>query len=151
VTLVPPGTFITSPAALGAGYYASRSDLENLFGRDNIAIWSQLDNDSTLPDPRRIGAALAYADAEIDNVFRGGPYLVPLVVSAARPTVQRWAAVIAGAWLYTNRGQRDDGGRPNQYAVMLDEVKTDMRACKAQVKLLDAQPVAVLPSGPVLA
>ena len=88
------------------GEYCSLTDIQNVFGLSNVTLWSNLDNTSTTTDTTRIAAALAYADDEIDNFFRGGPYAVPLILnSGCAPTT--WAAKLAGIWLYDSRGQLD--------------------------------------------
>src|SRR5258708_558722 len=43
------------------GHYASQADIENLFGVENVARWSQLDNEVTTADTSRIAASLEYA------------------------------------------------------------------------------------------
>lgn len=74
-----------------------------------MARWSNLDNETTTADADRIAAAIAYAEGEVEDRFRGGAYAVPFVSTAgAFPAVMTtWMAQIAGAWLYKNRGMLD--------------------------------------------
>ena len=87
--------------------YAAQSDIEAVFGVAEVAAWTfylQPGGATAPADPTRIAAALAYADAEVDGLFAGGPYAVPLQASAAAaPTVAQWAGVIAGCYLYGSR------------------------------------------------
>jgi lysophospholipase L1-like esterase len=87
-------------ANAAAGRYAVQGDVEDLFGAVNVAQWSSQSNSGTTFNVPRIQRALNYADAAIDDFFRGGPYAVPLCPIASAPTVTRWAAVLAGAWLF---------------------------------------------------
>src|SRR4051794_19615889 len=97
-------TFSTTTSSGSVATYATQQDLEDLFGVDNLARWSQLDNDTDTADASRITRALQAADADINIFFRGGPYATPLIATNARPTLTHWAAAIAGAWLYDARG-----------------------------------------------
>jgi phage gp36-like protein len=127
-------------------YYAQQSDIENLFGIPNVAEWSNLAGLNDYVDTNRIGVALAYADSEINNFFQGGPYAVPLSLGQSAPTITNWAAVIAGVWLYTSRGQLDtitnsDGTQRvyNKYSGMLKSVYADMGSYRTgQGKRLDS-------------
>ena len=96
--------FTLTPVAPGPaiGYYAAQVDVEDVYGRANIASWSQLATGDTTTDTARIQRALDYADATIDNYFRNGPYPVPLACGSGSPTVRHWAGIFAGAWLYTH-------------------------------------------------
>ena len=88
--------------------YATQSDIENRFGVDNVAQWSNLENESTTTDTARIAEAIAFADQEIDDRFIDSAYVVPLSASGTnglRP-VTGWAAALAGAWLFQSRLMR---------------------------------------------
>jgi hypothetical protein len=91
--------------------YCSQADIENLFGVENVAAWSNLDNQSTTADAARIAAAIAYAGAFLDDRFRNSRYAVPLV-GLSDPLVQvtDLAARLAGCWLYESRGLADRAG-----------------------------------------
>src|ERR1700733_5522807 len=108
------------------GLYSAQSDVEDIFGITNIAVWSQLD--PTQPpgtaDTDRIQRALDYADAKIISFFRiQGNYVTPLAPQNAAVTlVTRWAATLAGVWLYSSRGLRDDTPDGNKYSAMAEQV-----------------------------
>lgn len=122
-----------------SGVYANSGDIINLFGEDNVIAWSNLDNTVTdAIDSVRTQTALTYADSEIDNFFRDGPYTVPLSVGSGVATVTNWAAVIAGVWLYNNRGQATEGQAANQYQQMLAGVRSQMALYKGGTLRLNA-------------
>ena len=121
--------------------YAQQSDIENVFGPNNVAAWSRYDPGapSGAADTTRIAAALAYADAEINSFFADGPYALPLVCSISASTIANWAGVIAGVWLYGSRASVsyiDYAG--NRYLALKATVYADMQLYKAGVKRLDA-------------
>ena len=95
--------------------YAIRTDVEAVFGVENAEKWADLENDQVAADiTARIAAALAFAEDEIDNRLRGGPYVVPLTTPVERIIVDV-AAKLAGVWLYESRGVADfdpETGRP---------------------------------------
>lgn len=130
-----------------AGQYASETDIRDLFGSDNVTRWSQLDNTVATPDEDRIQRALDHADAEINGFFLGGPYALPLAGPSDGATTTRWAATIAGVWLYAARGQQD--GNASRYDQMLADVYTDMAKYKSGVKRLTAANSRFpMPTGP---
>jgi lysophospholipase L1-like esterase len=144
-----------------AGRYAAQSDLEDLFGQANIASWSQFDG-SNIPDVNRIQRALDAADTAIDDFFRDSPYASPFVLGASTLTVTRWAATLAGVWLYRSRNAAAAGtpitasisvsssvslsasaGQPiDPYSALLADVRSEMSRCKSGVMRLDASPTA---------
>lgn len=91
------------------GTYINRSNVEAIFGTDNVATWSNLDNDDAQTNEARVDAAIAYAEGFIDDRFRSGKYAVPLVGNStnALQTIKNVAAQLAGWWLYRSRGLRD--------------------------------------------
>lgn len=82
------------------GNYITQSNIENAFGQDNIAIWSNLDGGTTV-DADRIAAAISYAESMIDDTFRNGRYAVPF--SPVPAMVVDWASKLAGVWLFMCR------------------------------------------------
>jgi|ERR1700722_952469 len=121
------------------GLYAAQSDIEDIFGVTNVAIWSQLD--PTQPpgtaDVDRIQRALDYADAKIVSFFRNyGNYVTPLAPQNNDVTlVTRWDATLAGVWLYESRGLRDDTKDGNKYTKMAEQVIAEMGPYRSQDKL----------------
>jgi len=82
------------------GKYVSKADLENVFGKDNIATWSNLDGEAGA-DEARIATAIAVAEEDIENRFRDGRYAIPF--SPIPLVVKDWCARLAGIWLFENR------------------------------------------------
>lgn len=156
--------------APAAGRYAAQDDVEDVFGVVNVAHWSSQDSTATTADVPRVQRALDYADAAIDDFFRGGPYVVPLVPGTSATTVRRWAAILAGAWLSramsTTSGSSASaslslpaGGAfsasvnssADPYASLVTEAYGEMGACKAGVVALDCAPAATLATAPAVA
>ena len=115
--------------------YCARSDLDNIFGSENVRIWADLNNsgDSEEVDDR-VDWAIAAASSKIDNRLAGGPYEVPF--SETFPTeVVEMTARLAGVLLYEGRGVTDTnpvtGAPVNQVAVhkrLVDEFIQDIKA-----------------------
>jgi len=90
--------------------YSVRTDLDNVFGKNNIDSWADLDADEDAAKiTARIAAAIVTADDMIDSCMRNGPYPLPLVdQAAATPIVIRdVSSKLAGVWLYEARGVID--------------------------------------------
>jgi phage gp36-like protein len=144
---------IATPITAGsaAGRYAAQSDVEAQFGIDNVRVWSQLDNAQTAADVSRIQQALDYADAKIISTFANfGNYVTPLApIGTDAALVTRWAAVIAGAWLYQSRGLRDNDPQTDHIAGLKAMVEADMLRYRASEKLNAARrwPAATAPTG----
>jgi phage gp36-like protein len=134
---------IASPFSPGSaiGRYASQSDMESQFGIDNVRVWSQLDNAQTTADLSRIQRSLDFADAKIISTFAGyGNYVTPLSpIGADALIVARWAAVIAGAWLYQSRGLRDGDPQGNHVAHLQKQVESEMLKHRSGEKLAAAR------------
>lgn len=109
------------------GAYASLSTVQDQWGENNIAAWSDLDGNNTL-DSDRVDRAIANAEADINDRFRGSRYVVPF---APVPTaVAEWAAKLAGVRLYQQRGIRDtdEEDRIAKVAEGVDEQIADVSA-----------------------
>ncbi len=95
------------------GHYAAKADIESHYGRDNVALYSNLDNTSTDADDPRIQYWLTEADAWIDRAWsQSAGRDVP--ISAADvdfPCMTRIAAEWTGAQLYLARAMLDVGPR----------------------------------------
>ena len=129
-----------------SGTYISQSDVENVFGTENVARWSNLDNSSTDADETRIQAAIDYAEARVDDRFRPSRYRVPLVGDGATlRAVIDWVAKLAGIWLYESRGLHDAGDTAHKLTAVKANVETEIdmylagqRKLPAQLKRTDA-------------
>jgi phage gp36-like protein len=132
--------------------YAAQSDIEDIFGVTNVATWSQLDPTQPpgTPDTDRIQRALDFACSKIESFFRNyGNYTTPLTPQNDDVNlVTRWAATLAGVWLYESRGQRDDNPEGNKYSAMAKQVMAEMGPYRSSEKL-DAARRWPAPTGPV--
>ena len=95
------------------GTYATRSDVENIFGIPNVATWALLstnDPNSTAglaEVAARIALEIQVQTAEIDDHLREGGFTLPLVVNESTISVVRLCATLVGVALYENRGTID--------------------------------------------
>src|ERR1700722_17670294 len=146
-----PVTATPISAGSAAGRYAAQSDVESQFGIDNVRVWSQLDNSQTTADVSRIQQSLDFADGKIISTFANfGNYVTPLApIGTDAALVTRWAAVIAGAWLYQSRGLRDENSEGGHIAQLQLQVETEMLRYRGGEKLNAARrwPSATAPVG----
>ena len=84
------------------GRYAQFTDIQDIFGKANVQAWCQVDSSGTVDNPR-VQRALNFADAFIDDYFRGSAIAVPLQSQASGPVIATWAATLAGVRLYRSR------------------------------------------------
>ena len=121
--------------------YAQQSDIEDIFGPVNVAAWSLFETGSPTgtATASRIATALTVADAVINGAFEGGPYALPLACITMQSTVVRWAATIAGIWLYGSRmttSYVDYAG--NRYLALRTAIDQEMALYRSGVFRLDA-------------
>ena len=109
--------------------YIDTDDLNNVWGTDNVTAWSDLTGGATA-DTTRIAAAIAWAEAYVENRFRRQSiYQVPFVAGTSGYDVQltNWMAVLAGHWLYDSRQVRrrndTEGLTTSQMQRILNEMK----------------------------
>lgn len=101
--------------------YSTETDVNSEFGADNIARWGAVNTaDDAAAITVNVTYAIATADALIDGLFQGGPYVIPF--SPVPILVQRWSAKLAGAELYRKRGLRDDDLQGDK----LTEIETEV-------------------------
>lgn len=133
--------------------YITQSDVEDQFGENNVAVWSQLDNTTTGADTTRISKAIDSAEQTVEDRFRGGPYAVPFTGGGARGLVKviEWCAKLAGVWLYENRGLRDDNEGGNKLTKIKADVFHEIAAyLSGQMRLKADLVMAGRPTGPVV-
>lgn len=130
------------------GYYADQSDVTAFIGEDTAQILSNLDNENTVTIASRVQLALDWADAQIDGLFRNGPYAVPLAPITELMT--SWAVVFAAWKLHAFRGERSkDGTYRNPYDREISRVRCEMKLYKGGVYRLDANRVwSDMPTAP---
>jgi hypothetical protein len=94
---------------MATGTYISTSDVEDHYGVQSIAVWSNLDNDDAAANDSRVEAAINWAEQSVEDRLRDGRYQVPLSgTSGTLHTVKNWCAELAGWWLWSSRGITDD-------------------------------------------
>jgi len=105
-TLTPAkGDFV-----LPGDYYVLPSDVDDVFGFNNVRKWADLDGDGVVAHvDRRIQHAIRYAHAQVETAVRNGPADLPLKTNENEtpPIVVEAAALLAGVWLYESRGVQD--------------------------------------------
>ena len=134
------------------GQYLSRSDVEAVFGIDNVVAWSNLDNTQAGANEGRIDTAIAYAEAAIDDRFRGGRYRVPIVCSSGGTpkVVVGWAAKLAGIWLYESRGLRDGDEMGNKLSALKQRVEAEISMYLSGQRRLAAELSGDAPNAPAV-
>jgi len=106
--------------------YIVKSDIENVFGKDNVARWSNLDGEVGA-DTTRINTAIAVAEEEVENRFRGGRYAIPF--STPSEVVKSWCARLAGIWLFENRpGFNKADTQKEGFQDMKDDLASEIEA-----------------------
>jgi hypothetical protein len=102
--------------------YIARSDIEAVFGVDNVAAWATLstgDNSGTIT--ARIASIIIIASDDLDEVLRevaGVDARLPL--TAPTPNVVYNVACHAGFLLYGPRASDDYGKDPQSYPSLLE-------------------------------
>jgi phage gp36-like protein len=90
--------------------YCTRTDVEDIFGVENIKVWADLDNDGDAEKIlARITRAISWASERVDAAFRHGRYELPLVNDEGKTPllIVDITSNLAGVWLYENRGVID--------------------------------------------
>lgn len=129
------------------GTYIAKSDITAIFGVDNVATWSNLDNDDAEANETRINAAITDAEAHFEDRMRGGRYAVPFVGTLT--TLKRGMAQLAGAMLYEARGTNDEGedDRMQGHRDAADQLINRILSGRM---VLDAADVGTQPTAPVV-
>lgn len=129
--------------------YCVRTDIETLFGVNNVTSWADLDNDANATKiTARITAAIVTADDFIDSYLRNGPYALPLANDADTvPVLVRDISVrLAGANLYSARGVTDynaDGDPEDRMQHHRDLAESRLQLIKNRTLNLDVAAKAV--------
>ena len=118
--------------------YSARSNVEDIFGVSNVHDWADLDNDDNASNIlARINRAIAVADAQIDDYFRGLFYVSPIQnASAATPTsIVDLSACLAGLWLHNCRGYQHND---RSYDDLAKQVWRELKAIRLGIRKIDA-------------
>lgn len=87
--------------------YAIRTDIEKVFGKDNVKKWASISGNGSADEiTSRIAWALENATALINDRLYGGPYDIPFVATLPTQIVNQ-CATMAGVMLYEARGVAD--------------------------------------------
>ena len=126
--------------------YSARTNIEDVFGIENVKKWADLDGDADAAKiAARIASGIAVVDEEINDVLRGGPYAVPLTAPGGgvlnSPSVINMSAVLAGVWLYESRGVDDYDAESGKYSHRLkfqkDEATRKLREIRTGLRRVD--------------
>lgn len=129
--------------------YCTRTDIETLFGANNVAAWADLDNDEdTVKVAARIVAAIVTADDFIESYMRDGPYALPLAddEDAVPALVRDISARLAGSNLYSARGviDYDPNGEPvNRLQWHREQAEKNLQRLKNRTLNLDNTAAAI--------
>jgi len=126
--------------------YIAQSDLEDLFGINNIAVWSNLDDTNTTADADRIARAIVFAENYVESRLRGTTVAVPL--DTVTPILTHTIATIAGYWLYSPRGMRDSDTVANRMKTMRDDVEALLESVAEGSVAVGDIPTPPEPNGP---
>jgi phage gp36-like protein len=126
--------------------YITRVDIESTYGASNVAKWANLDNEQASDGEDRIDAAIAYAEEHVNNRFRGSRYTLPLTATAV---VKQWVAKIAGAWLYSSRGFREDEDTAGPLSSVVKTVETQIDQTLLGALSIDSEQIAG-PTAPIV-
>lgn len=149
-TTAAPAAASAVASSLPQDWLATQADIESQFGVENVRIWSQLDPTQSAADTTRIQAALDWSAGHIVSIFAAyGNYAVPLApLGTDVVIVQRWAAILAGVWLYQSRGLRDNDAVGDHLTQLRQDVEQEMYRYRSTEKLNAARrwPTATSPT-----
>jgi hypothetical protein len=135
------------------GRYIQQSDIESVFGTDNVSTWSNLQNTGAAADTARVAAAIDYAEASVEDRFRSSSYAVPFVgIGVAVPVVLKdWMTKLAGIWLYESRGWRGKDEDALRFGGLASQVELQMDSYLSGQRRLQAQRNTERPTAPAVA
>ncbi len=116
------------------GTYIGQTDVENVFGEDNIETWSDIDNSGST-DTTRVTVAIAFAESDVEDRFRGGDYAIPF--SSAVQALKDFMSKIAGLWLYESRPRHSSDDNNEYYSKMKEQIEMDIEAYTSGQRRLD--------------
>jgi hypothetical protein len=120
--------------------YITKADVEAVFGVSNVASWANLDPSlerDAPADEQRVADAITWAEEQVEDRFRDGPYVVPFVNGGR--TLKNWCATYAGHWLYRSRGLNDEAGGSDRVSRLLAAANAEIDAVLAGMRRWRAQ------------
>lgn len=116
------------------GYYTNYNNLVLKFGAKNIAMWSNTNNDDTLPNFGNIQFGLSTTDSQINTFYTNGPYNVPL--SPISFMIQDWANNLSVYWTYTCRGLLESDEEGSKLRVLYAQSMSQMALYRGTTSVL---------------
>lgn len=118
------------------GQYCTDCDVYAVWGKTNIAIWSDLSGNNTL-DTDRLTYAINWGASQIILEMRAdGNYTDPIFFTGTdTQTAAVWNAIYAGMFLYESRGLRDENREGNQMKSLMDKTHAMMLKCRGSLRL----------------
>lgn len=131
------------------GTYIGQSDIEDVFGTSNVAHWSNLAG-GTGADTVRIARAIAVAEEDVENRFRGSEYAIPF--APIPEVVKNWCAVLAGLWLFESRpGFNKTAEEEEGFTTMREKIDSEIDAYRSGQRKLSSNKVSSKqPGAPVV-
>jgi hypothetical protein len=112
---LPRTTAMIRSAALAIGRYTNSHNVEQQYGIDNVHKWCAIDDtDEAVDYGRRMYAAIAAAESEMDDSLRSSAYTIPFTAPIPA-VVTEIATALAGVRMYEARGVTDfdpESGQP---------------------------------------
>lgn len=126
--------------------YHDRSDVEDIFGVENVEMWADKDRDGDATKiTNRIARGLVVSDNEFDEYLEDSGYSIPIQdADGSVPVgVTNICAILTGVWLYTSSGIEhyafESGKMLHALSGLEHKAKQEMIAYKAgQRKIKDA-------------
>jgi hypothetical protein len=140
---LPRTTSYVKSAALVIGRYCTSVDIEQQYGVENIHKMLGIDeSDDAIDYGLRLWRFVELAEQQIDDILRGGPYVVPFAASIPN-TIRDAAATLAGVRAYEARGAIDtnpETGNPqHRYHHQAKAVEKILARIKAGELRLDVE------------
>lgn len=110
------------------GYYTSYALLCAKYGSDNIAKWSNLNNDTTGPNLANVQLGIDTGEDQLNQYWYNSAYNVPL--TPLGPMIRDWATTTAAYWIYTTRGLFEDDTIGNRLQQQYTQMFNMMAAYK---------------------
>lgn len=92
--------------ALVSWYYSNQQSLQSKYGASAVAIWFNPNNNAAGADTGMILSAGLLADDQINRIFDGSRYIIPL--TPIIPVIENWSNALVGYQGYLNRGIFDE-------------------------------------------
>jgi len=124
--------------------YCSESDINQVYGGDNVQKWADLNNNEDADEiTARINRAITVATNGINDILRGGRYALPITDTTAAVALIDLCATLAGVWLYESRGVEDfdpeTGRAVHKLVYMRDRATKKLEAIRANRIQLDVE------------